>query len=227
MLCLIDMEIVLASKNKNKIREMQQLVNELCEREIKILSLEDIGYEGDIIEDGSTFKENAAIKASVPAMLGYYGIADDSGLTVDYLNGAPGIYSARYSGEGATDASNNEKLMAEMQGVPYENRDAAYVCAIAFAAPKEKQLDEGDKELSEFATKHSNKEITVRAFDGECRGVLLDYYRGNGGFGYDPMFYVKEFDKTFAETTAEEKNSISHRGKALRAFAAWLNNLEK
>ncbi len=224
---MIDMEIVLASKNKNKIKEMQQLVNELCEREIKILSLEDIGFDGDIVEDGNSFEENAAIKASVPAMMGYYGIADDSGLTVDHLNGAPGIYSARYSGEGATDESNNEKLMAEMQGVPYEKRGSAYVCAIAFAAPKEMQLDEGDKELSEFATKHSDKEITVRAFNGECRGVLLDYYQGTGGFGYDPMFYVKEFDKTFAETTSEEKNSISHRGKALRAFAAWLNNLEK
>ncbi len=227
MLCLIDMEIVLASKNKNKIKEMQQLVNELCEREIKILSLEDIGFEGDIVEDGTSFEENAAIKASVPAMLGYYGIADDSGITVDYLGGAPGIYSARYSGEGATDESNNEKLMAEMEGVPYEKRGSAYVCAIAFASPKEKALDEGNMILSEFATKHSNKEIVVSSFTGECRGVLLDYYQGNGGFGYDPMFYVKEFDKTFAETTSEEKNSISHRGKALRAFASWLNNLEK
>lgn len=227
MLCLIDMEIVLASKNKNKIKEMQQLVNELCDREIKILSLEDIGFNGDIVEDGNSFEENAAIKASVPAMMGYYGIADDSGITVDYLGGAPGIYSARYSGEGATDESNNEKLMAEMQGVPYEKRGAAYACAIAFASPKDKQLDAGDPELSDFATKHSNKEITVNAFKGECRGLLLDYYQGNGGFGYDPMFYVKEFDKTFAETTSEEKNSISHRGKALKAFAAWLNNLEK
>lgn len=227
MHCLIDMEIVLASKNKNKIKEMQQLVNELCERDIKILSLEDIGFEGDIVEDGTSFEENAAIKASVPAMMGYYGIADDSGITVDYLNGAPGIYSARYSGEGATDESNNEKLMAEMKDVPYEKRGSAYVCAIAFAAPEGMELDEGDKELSEFATNHSDKKITVSAFRGECRGVLLDYYQGNGGFGYDPMFYVKEFDKTFAETTSEEKNSISHRGKALRQFAAWLNNLEK
>ena len=93
MHCLIDMEIVLASKNKNKIKEMQQLVNELCEREIKILSLEDIGFEGDIVEDGASFEENAAIKASVPAMLGYYGIADDSGITVDYLTANLSIQS--------------------------------------------------------------------------------------------------------------------------------------
>ncbi len=206
---------------------MQQLVNELCEREVKILSLDDIGYTGDIEEDGTTFAENAVIKASVPALMGYYGIADDSGIAVDYLNGAPGVYSARYSGEGATDESNNEKLMSEMEGVPDEKRGAAYVSVIAFVSPSGKELDRGDERLSAYATKHGGSELSVVAFEGECRGKLLTYYQGNGGFGYDPMFYVKEFDKTFAETTAEEKNSISHRGKAMRAFAAWLNNLEK
>ena len=111
------MEIVLASRNKKKITEMQALLTELCNTEIKILSLDDIGYTGDIEEDGESFEENAVIKASVPAKMGYFGISDDSGLAVDYLDGAPGIYSARYSGEGATDEQNNEKLMAEMMGV--------------------------------------------------------------------------------------------------------------
>ncbi len=220
------MEIVLASRNKNKIKEVQQLVNELCRREIKILSLDDIGFAGEIEEDGTTFEENAAIKASVPAALGYYGIADDSGLVVDYLNGAPGVYSARYSGEGATDESNNEKLMAEMRDVPADARGAAYVSVIAFASPNDRALADGDERLSSYASRHSGKHLSVNEFRGECRGVLLNHYQGTGGFGYDPMFYVKEFDKTFAETTAEEKNSISHRGKAMRAFAAWLNNLE-
>ena len=221
------MDIVLASRNRKKAAEMQQLVNDLCDREIRVLSLDDIGFEGDIEEDGETFEENAAIKASVPASLGYYGIADDSGLAVDHLNGAPGVYSARYAGEPCDDGRNNEKLMAEMKGVPEQERGAAYVSVIAFAAPVEKSFFEGDNALSDYASKHCGKKIELVEFRGECRGKLLDFYQGTGGFGYDPMFYVQEFDKTFAETTAEEKNSISHRGKSMRDFAAWLNSLEK
>ncbi len=204
------MEIVLASRNKKKITEMQALLTELCNTEIKILSLDDIGYMGDIVEDGESFEDNALIKAMVPAKMGYIGIADDSGLAVDHLGGAPGIYSARYSGEGATDEKNNAKLMAEMEGVT--ERGAAYVSVIAFVAPEGKLPDAPRGE-------GLNKAI----FRGECRGELLDHYRGNGGFGYDPMFYVHEYGRTFAEITQEEKNKISHRGKALKAFAAWLN----
>lgn len=221
------MEIVLASRNRKKAAEMQQLVNDLCDRDITVLSLDDIGFEGDIEEDGTTFEENAAIKASVPASLGYYGIADDSGLAVDHLNGAPGVYSARYAGEPCDDHRNNEKLMTEMNGVPKEQRGAAYVSVIAFAAPEEKSFFKGDEKLSAYASEHCGNHVELVEFRGECRGTLLDYYQGTGGFGYDPMFYVKEFEKTFAETTAEEKNSISHRGKSMRAFAAWLNSLEK
>ena len=219
------MEIVLASRNKKKITEMQALLTELCNREIKVLSLDDIGYTGDIEEDGCSFEENAVIKASVPAAMGYFGISDDSGLAVDHLNGAPGIFSARYSGEGATDEKNNEKLMAEMKGV--ENRGAAYVSVIAFAAPSDKFIGEGDTTLSTYATGKCGIELSAKAFRGECRGLLLDEYRGNGGFGYDPMFFVEEYDRTFAQITQEEKNRISHRGKALRNFAAWLNSIEE
>ncbi len=219
------MEIVLASRNKKKITEMQALLTELCNREIKVLSLDDIGYMGDIEEDGNSFEENAVIKASVPASMGYFGISDDSGLTVDHLNGAPGIFSARYSGEGATDEKNNEKLMAEMKGI--EERGAAYVSAIAIVAPANVFVGEGDSDLSEYASYKSGKELSAKAFRGECRGLLLDEYRGNGGFGYDPMFYVEEYDRTFAQITQEEKNRISHRGKALREFAAWLNSIEE
>ena len=222
MLCLTKMEIVLASRNKNKIREMQQLLNELCVTEITLLSLDDIGFTDEINEYGETFEENAAIKASVPASMGYFGISDDSGLEVDYLNGAPGVYSARYSGEGATDESNNEKLMSQMKDVPEEERGGAYVSVIAFSAPNDKAFYEGDSKLSAFV-KDTAENVNVISFRGECRGVILDEYRGRGGFGYDPMFLVREYDKTFAQTTAEEKNAVSHRGKAMRAFAAWLN----
>ncbi len=205
---------------------MQQLLNDLCEREIKVLSLDDIGFEGDILEDGLTFEDNAAIKASVPAALGYLGIADDSGLAVDHLDGAPGVFSARYAGDPCDDNRNNEKLMAEMKGVPENERGAAYVSVIAFAAPLEKAFFKGTENISSYASSHCGRAVEVVEFRGECRGRLLDYYQGTGGFGYDPMFYVKEFDKTFAETTAEEKNSISHRGKSMREFATWLNSLE-
>ena len=220
------MEIVLASRNKKKITEMQALLTELCNTEIKILSLDDIGYTGDIEEDGESFEENAVIKASVPAKMGYFGISDDSGLAVDYLNGAPGIYSARYSGEGATDEKNNEKLMGEMNGVT--ERGAAYVSVIAFVAPEDKFTFPHSEKYSDYASMKNGSSLKAATFRGECRGELLDHYRGNGGFGYDPMFLVHEYERTFAEITQEEKNKISHRGKALRAFAAWLNeNMEK
>ena len=162
---------------------MQQLVNDLCDREIRVLSLDDIGFEGDIEEDGETFEENAAIKASVPASLGYYGIADDSGLAVDHLNGAPGVYSARYAGEPCDDGRNNEKLMAEMKGGPEQERGAAYVSVIAFAAPVERSFFEGNKALSDYASKHCGKKVELVEFRGECRGKLLDFYQGTGGFG--------------------------------------------
>ncbi|MBO5110046.1 MAG: XTP/dITP diphosphatase [Clostridia bacterium] len=190
------MDIVLASRNKKKIAELQSLLSTEALSGLRVLSLDDIGYHEEIEENGTTFEENSQIKASVPASLGYIGVADDSGLEVDYLDGAPGIYSARYSGEGATDAKNNEKLLSLLQDVPAEKRSARFVCVISCVFP------DGQK-------------FSVR---GECPGRILTSYAGNAGFGYDPLFYYEPMGKTFAELSGEEKNKISHRGRAMELF---------
>ena len=189
------MEVLLASKNKNKIAEIKTLLSE-CVSDINVLSLDDINYNDEIEETGTTFEENAKIKAKVGADLGYICIADDSGLAVDALGGAPGVYSARYSGYHADDETNNTKLLSELQGVPNEKRTARYVCVIACIFP-------------------DGKEIIVK---DTCEGKILTEYRGNGGFGYDPLFFVDKFGKTFAELSMQEKNTESHRGKAMRRF---------
>ena len=189
------MEVLLASKNKNKIAEIKTLLSE-CVSDINLLSLDDINYNDEIEETGTTFEENAKIKAKVGADLGYICIADDSGLAVDALGGAPGVYSARYSGYHADDETNNTKLLSELQGVPDEKRTARYVCVIACIFP-------------------DGKEIIVK---DTCEGKILTEYRGNGGFGYDPLFFVDKFGKTFAELSMQEKNTESHRGKAMRRF---------
>ena len=206
------MKIVLASRNAKKIRELETLLAQHSSMHIEVLSLDDIGYTEEIVEDGTSFEENAWIKAATPAALGYIGIADDSGLSVDALGGAPGIYSARYGGEGTNDAKNNEKLLAEMNEVPDEERGAAFVSAVACVFPRE-----CDAEIpEEFRTeKNGLRGFVVR---GECRGTILREGRGCDGFGYDPLFYVSEKRCTFAELPAEEKNVISHRGVAMRAF---------
>lgn len=185
------MKVVLASRNKNKIKEIKAIYRDIVGEELDILSLDDIGYTGEIEEDGSSFEENATIKASVPASLGYIGLADDSGLAVDALDGAPGIYSARYSGEGATDEKNNEKLLSELSGV--SDRSAKFVCVFAVVAP-------------------DGKNITVR---GECPGIIAESESGKGGFGYDPLFIYEPLSKTFGDLTADEKNKVSHRARAL------------
>ena len=193
------MKIVLSSRNKKKIAEMRTLLQEQggVFEDVEILSLDDIGYTDDVEETGTTFEENALIKASVPAEYGYIGIADDSGLSVDALDGAPGVYSARYAGEPCNDENNNQKLLRELESTPDEERTGAYVCAIACVFP-------------------DGRSFTVR---GECRGRLLREYHGDGGFGYDPLFYCPGYQKTIAEVTPEQKNAVSHRGKAVRAFA--------
>ncbi len=188
------MEIVLASRNKKKIAELETLLVENLFG-IKVLSLDDIGFSGDIVENGESFEENAMIKAMAIAERGYIGVGDDSGLSVNALGGAPGIYSARYAGEHGNDALNNEKLLSELEGKA--DRSGAFVSVVACAIP-------------------GGESFSVR---GECPGVILREYRGEGGFGYDPLFYYEELGKTFAEMTMEEKNAISHRGVALRAFA--------
>lgn len=189
-------KLVLASRNKKKIAELETLLGPLTSK-VQVLSLDDIGYTDEIVEDGSSFEENSLIKASVPAKLGYIGVADDSGLTVDALDGAPGIYSARYSGEDATDEENNAKLLKALENVPDDKRAAQFRTVVTCAFP----------------------DGTHFAVNGVCEGRILHAQDGNGGFGYDPLFYYEPFGKTFAALTPEEKNSVSHRGKAMREFA--------
>lgn len=189
------MEILVATNNKKKLSEINAILGGLVP-DLKLLSLKDIGFSEDIVEDADTFEGNAMIKTNALAAYGYITIADDSGLSVDYLDGAPGVYSARYAGEPCDDERNNEKLLANLEGVPYENRKARFVSVIACRFP-------------------SGEEFTVR---GECHGVILESPRGEAGFGYDPLFYYEDFQKTFAELSSEEKNKISHRGKALEEF---------
>ena len=206
------MKIVLASRNAKKIRELETLLAQHSSMHIEVLSLDDIGYTEEIVEDGTSFEENAWIKAATPAAMGYIGIADDSGLSVDALGGAPGIYSARYGGEGTNDAKNNEKLLAEMNEVPDEGRGAAFVSAVACVFPRECDVEIPEDVRTE---KNGLSGFVVR---GECRGTILRETRGCDGFGYDPLFYVAEKECTFAELSSDEKNAISHRGVAMRAF---------
>jgi XTP/dITP diphosphohydrolase len=189
------MNIVLASRNRKKTHELETFLYRISS-DIKILSLDDIGYISDIIEDGATFAENSLIKARVPAKLGYIGIADDSGLEVDALGGKPGVYSARYSGERATDEDNNRKLLDELRNIPYEKRTARFRTVVTCAMP----------DGSYFQA------------DGVCEGRILCAPSGDGGFGYDPLFYYEPLGKTFAALLEEEKNIVSHRGRAMQSF---------
>ncbi len=193
-------KVVLATRNKNKINELKTFFKQLSTLDITVLSLDDIGYYGEIEENGTTFEENAISKASVPARLGYIGIADDSGICVDALGGAPGIYSARFSG--GNDEDNNDLLLEKLKGE--SNRDAKYVCAMACVFPD-----------------HSN-DFTVR---GECYGKILTKRQGTGGFGYDPLFYFEPFGKTFAQVDLAKKNTVSHRSIAMRSLIKKLSQV--
>ena len=191
------MKILLASHNKNKIAELEALLKTVC-ADAEVVSLSDVGFTDEIVEDGTTFEENALIKARTGARLGYITVADDSGLMVDALGGAPGVYSARYAGEDGNTEKNNAKLLAALQGVPQDKRTAHFVSVVACVFPD------------------GREDIVVR---GECPVEILTSPRGKTGFGYDPLFWYAPFGKTYAEMTAEEKNSISHRGVAMQAFA--------
>ena len=186
--------LILATTNKNKVKEFQEILKDFP---IEIRSLADFGPLPEAIEDGETFDDNAYKKAIHTAkILGFPAIADDSGLVVEALNGAPGVYSARYAGEKATDKENVDKLLQDMQGI--KNRRAAFQCVLSIAVPSGPAL----------------------TYEGRCEGVLLEERRGETGFGYDPIFYFEDLGKTFAECTMEEKNKVSHRGKALADFKA-------
>ena len=198
------MKVVLASQNKHKIAELQALLAKHIP-DIEVLSLDEAGFSGEIVEDGDTFEDNAYIKARAAASTGYIGLGDDSGLCVRALGGAPGIYSARYAGEHGDNEANNRLLLENLRGV--EDRHAEFVCVIACAFPDK----DGDGLFCRGATE----------------GRIIDEYKGTGGFGYDPLFYYEPFGKTFAEMTPEEKNSISHRGKAIEALAEKLDSAIK
>ncbi|MBE6051198.1 MAG: XTP/dITP diphosphatase [Clostridium sp.] len=191
-------KIILASNNQHKIMEIKEILKDL---DIEIKSLKDENISIDVEEDGKTFEENAKKKASEIAEYlnargdeGFIVMSDDSGLEVDFLNGAPGIYSARYAGVHGDDKANNEKLLKELKDVPEEKRGAKFVCAIALVNDK-------------------NRYISIR---GEAKGIILTEPVCEGGFGYDPLFYYEPLKRTFSELSTEEKNSVSHRGVALK-----------
>lgn len=187
--------LVLGSRNRKKSREIAEI---LAPHGLTVTSIADFPETREVVEDGATFAENAAKKAFEPArLIGQWVIGEDSGLIVDALGGAPGIYSARYSGPGATDESNNRKLQDELRDVPPARRTAAYVCTVALSDP--------------------SGAICVTA-EGRCRGLIIDEARGENGFGYDPYFLVCEYHRTFGELSARVKHQISHRARAFALF---------
>jgi XTP/dITP diphosphohydrolase len=189
-----NMIIVLATRNRGKLQEFQEILRDFP---VELRSLQDFGPIPEAVEDGLTFDENAYKKASFTAkVLGLPAMADDSGLVVEALGGAPGVHSARYAGEKATDRDNIDKLLAALAGE--KNRKAAFECVISIAVPSGPAL----------------------TYEGRCEGEIIDTPRGEGGFGYDPVFYSPELGKTFAEAGMAEKNRISHRGKALGELVA-------
>ncbi len=194
--------IVLASRNRKKTQEVAEL---LAPVGFTVVPVTDFPHVPEVVEDGDTFAANAAKKASeVAVALQQWVIGEDSGLTVDALNGAPGIYSARYSGDNATDEQNNAKLMQELANVPDEKRTAGYICSVALANPA--------------------GEITV-ACEGTCRGRILFEAQGDGGFGYDPYFLVPEYHQTFGQLSPLVKNRLSHRARAFTKFIPLLQRI--
>lgn len=187
------LKIVFATNNSHKVSEFKGCFSENG-IDAEIITIKETGFCGEIVEDADTFEGNAYIKAKTLCdHTGLISVADDSGLAVDALGGAPGVFSARYAGENATDMQNIEKLLNELKDVPAEEKTAKFVCCMCVCRPDGKTL----------------------YVNGESKGLIIDELRGDGDFGYDPVFYYPPFDKTFAEMTQTEKNSISHRGKAI------------
>lgn len=190
------MRLLIATGNVHKLLEIRQI---FAASGLEILGMDSFPDAPEVVEDGETFEANAVKKAvTLAGVTGLWALADDSGLVVDALDGEPGVYSARYAGEPVDYAANNTKLLAELAGKP--NRAARFKCAIALASPG------GD----------------VRVVEGSCEGRIGESLKGREGFGYDPLFIPDGYDQTFAEMPAEEKNAISHRGRALaRAQSEW------
>lgn len=192
-------ELLVATTNRGKFAEVETYLKHLP---LKILPLQSLGNSPVVIEDGATYEENALKKATTLAEYsGYLTLADDSGLEVDALNGAPGIYSARYSGEEGDDQKNNEKLLDAMKEVPEDRRTARFVCVLALCAP------------------HSRKPKKKMVVRESCEGRIAFSPKGQNGFGYDPLFFYAPFGKTFGEIDRETKATVSHRGKALKKLA--------
>lgn len=201
-------KIVIATANLHKVDEIKAILKDL---EFEVLSLWDFGMQDiEIEENGSSFEENALIKAKFVAdKVGIPAISDDSGICVDILGGAPGIFSARYAGQHGDDEKNIDKLLHEMEKYPdHKDRKGRFVSAIAFVAPTGQTLFEGDEEQ--------------KVFLGEVEGIILKERTGKGGFGYDPIFYYEPFQKSFGEVSAELKNTVSHRSNALKRFLEYL-----
>jgi XTP/dITP diphosphohydrolase len=195
------MELLVATTNAGKFVEVKTFLTLLP---LRIISLRDLADPPRIVEDGITFEANALKKASVLAQYsGLLTLADDSGLEVDALRGAPGIYSARYAGEGADDEKNNDRLLRELAVVPEERRTARFVCALALYAPNAR----------------GQREWTVRE---SCEGRIAFSLKGANGFGYDPLFFYPPFGKTFGEIDQKTKSMVSHRGKALKKLVGVL-----
>lgn len=187
------MKIILATKNKGKVADFEKLTENMNIEVISFLD-EEINFP-DVVEDGETFEENSMKKAlEIAKYTGMITVSDDSGLCVEALDGAPGIYSARYSGENATDSTNIDKLLEEMKNIPQGERQAKFVSVVSIAKP----------------------DGTVQSFRGEVEGEIIFERKGTNGFGYNPVFFSYELEKTFGEATMEERVTVSHRARAFR-----------
>ncbi|MBQ7653412.1 MAG: XTP/dITP diphosphatase [Clostridia bacterium] len=188
------MKYVLATGNKNKVKEIKEILNGKAD----VVTMKELGIDVDVEETGTTFAENSLIKArAICSLTGLPAIADDSGLEVDYLNGAPGVYSARFAGLEHDDEANRQKLLRELSGVPDEKRTAHFVTVISVCYPDGNFIQT----------------------EGKTYGKITHEYRGEGGFGYDCLFLSDDLGVTFGEATPEQKNSVSHRSRALKELA--------
>ncbi|MCA1057841.1 XTP/dITP diphosphatase [Rossellomorea aquimaris] len=193
--------VIIATKNKGKAKEFQHM---FAPYGYEVQTLLDLPHIEDVEETGVTFEENAVLKAeTVAAELGALVIADDSGLSIDALEGRPGVYSARYAGEEKSDEANMEKVLGELESVEDSDRTARFYCVLAIAGP----------------------EMETKTVTGTCEGMILRDKRGTNGFGYDPIFFVPSLQKTMAELTQEEKSGISHRGHALKKLGNMISDL--